>query len=471
MGDSLEDCSPLVEAAAGGKLRLVRLLVEGGTQVNGHNPSGETPLLAVCKAMTDTTGEETAKLLTYLLHNKADPNTPDRGGRTPLMYACMHRAGPQVVALLLAAGADPSLEDFSGASALVYAINAQHQPTLQLLMDACPAKGRDIILVARETGASGDRAATRRYLTAPLSAQGSPQGSLQGSPVACMSPSDIVLKTGSPSSPETDTYFDFLGTAKRGSSGIRVQSCDQGGEAVGPIWSCDQGGEAVSPAARQRRMLSEPWLDIQNLSRLYWTYEEGVEERRPRDEGGGGGAIGEERGGGGGGEGALGVEQREGGGRMNWGRGKEEKTDVHCSVVGRWRGAASQGERRSKEEPWGSLLSLTEGLRPVSEWSSMSQNQGHGSWGFSSQRIYHRSSIDTITTQRPPRRNTLPSLVPVPPLLHLSPLSNQSDVHLRGSPSQPPCVARGERCRHDDDIPSSRSFVSWAGRDGLVDGR
>lgn len=71
MGDPLSDCSPLISAAASGKLRLVRLLVEGGAQVNGRNPRGETALLAACKALRgEPAGPDTLKLLTYLLQNK-----------------------------------------------------------------------------------------------------------------------------------------------------------------------------------------------------------------------------------------------------------------------------------------------------------------------------------------------------------------------------------------------------------------
>lgn len=71
MGEPPSDCSPLIGAASSGKLRLVRLLVEGGAQVNGCNPRGETALLAACKALRgEPAGPETVKLLTYLLQNK-----------------------------------------------------------------------------------------------------------------------------------------------------------------------------------------------------------------------------------------------------------------------------------------------------------------------------------------------------------------------------------------------------------------
>ncbi|KAF3701043.1 Ankyrin repeat domain-containing protein 34B [Channa argus] len=206
MVDPLSDCSPLITAAASGKLRLVRLLVEGGAQVNGRNPRGETALVAACKALRgEPDGSDTVKLLTYLLQNKADPNAQDRAGRTALMYACMERAGAQVASILLSAGANPSMEDYSGASSLVYAINAQHQPTLKVLMDACRARGLDIIIIATEMGVSGGPV-TRRYLNVPPSPD--------TSPVSCMSPSDIVLKTGSPNSPEGGNIFNFRGTSQ-----------------------------------------------------------------------------------------------------------------------------------------------------------------------------------------------------------------------------------------------------------------
>uniref|UniRef100_A0A672IWQ9 Uncharacterized protein n=1 Tax=Salarias fasciatus TaxID=181472 RepID=A0A672IWQ9_SALFA len=168
---------PLISAAAGGRLRLVRLLVEGGAQVNGRNSRGETALLAVCKALR---GEPAGVIFCDI---QADPNAQDWCGRTALMYACMERAGAQVASALLSAGADPSTEDHSGASALVYAINAQDQPTLKVLMDACQARGRDIIIIATETGVNGG-AVTRRYLNVPPTPD--------SSPVSCMSPSDIV---------------------------------------------------------------------------------------------------------------------------------------------------------------------------------------------------------------------------------------------------------------------------------------
>uniref|UniRef100_A0A4W4GBK1 Uncharacterized protein n=1 Tax=Electrophorus electricus TaxID=8005 RepID=A0A4W4GBK1_ELEEL len=137
----LADSSPLITAARLGKLRLVRLLVEGGAHVNERNQRGETPLLAACRALRgNQSGSTMLRLICFLLQNQADPNVQDKAGRTALMYACMERAGTELATALISAGADPSMEDYAGASALVYAINAREQDTIQALLDACRAK-------------------------------------------------------------------------------------------------------------------------------------------------------------------------------------------------------------------------------------------------------------------------------------------------------------------------------------------
>lgn len=241
--DYLMDGSPLLTAAHLGKLRLVRLLVEGGAQVNERNQRGETPLLAACRALRgEQSGTTALRVIQFLLNNHADPNIQDKTGRTALMYACMERAGVDVAAALVAAGADPSMEDYSGASALVYAINAQHQDTLQLLLDACRAKGRDIIIIATDLNCDGS-SVTRRYLNVLPSPD--------TSPVSCMSPSDIELKTNSPNS-EGENIFNF-----------------RGGGAASPVLP-------RSDAAHRQRLHSEPWLAIQNLAHLSQTYEKNL---------------------------------------------------------------------------------------------------------------------------------------------------------------------------------------------------
>lgn len=73
----------------------------------------------------------------------------------------------------------------------------------QVLLDACRAKGRDIIIITTEMGVSGGPV-TRRYLNVLPSPD--------ASPVTCMSPSDIIIKTGSPNSLEGENVFNFRGS-------------------------------------------------------------------------------------------------------------------------------------------------------------------------------------------------------------------------------------------------------------------
>nr|XP_057946285.1 ankyrin repeat domain-containing protein 34B isoform X2 [Doryrhamphus excisus] len=199
----MTDTSSLISAAASGKLRLVRLLVEGGAQVDGCDSREETALLATCKALRgEPPGPEAMKIITYLLQNRADPNARDQEGRTALMYACMERARAQVASLLLSAGADPSMVDHSGASALVYAVNTQDEPTLKVLMDACRAKGREIIIIATEMGSPNSSESENIFsfkgTVLPFDWLGSiikpPSGGLRWPPVASTQAGNDVLR-------------------------------------------------------------------------------------------------------------------------------------------------------------------------------------------------------------------------------------------------------------------------------------
>ncbi|XP_043998152.1 ankyrin repeat domain-containing protein 34B-like isoform X1 [Gambusia affinis] len=300
------------------------------------------------------------------------------------MYACMQRAGALVASALVAAGADPCTEDGSGASALVYAINAQHQPTVQVLIDACRAKGRDIIIIATETGANRGPV-TRRYLNVPPSPD--------SSPVSCMSPSDIILKTGSPSSPEGGNIFNFRGTTgKHGSASRRLS------------FELSRSSPCSGPASRQR-VSSEPWLAISNLDSLKRAYEQGVRERNLKEEGEAQGLEEEERG-------DADVDEE-----MHF----QRKDDVAHRLDAGFTGNAHK--YWSKD----SLLTKSDGgvpkRIPSPEGSDMKLS------ACSSPRFYLR-------------RNTLPSVTAVNPPLHLPPLTTQPDSHLQVPANVSPAGSR-----------------------------
>uniref|UniRef100_A0A8B9T887 Ankyrin repeat domain-containing protein 34C n=1 Tax=Anas platyrhynchos TaxID=8839 RepID=A0A8B9T887_ANAPL len=141
----------LLKAVWLGRLRLTRLLLEGGAYINESNEKGETALMVACITKhVDQQSISKAKMVKYLLDNRADPNIQDKSGKTALMHACIRGAGGEVVSLLLENGADPSLEDHSGASALVHAINADDKAVLQHLLNACRAKGKEVIIITMD---------------------------------------------------------------------------------------------------------------------------------------------------------------------------------------------------------------------------------------------------------------------------------------------------------------------------------
>ncbi|KAM4618774.1 ankyrin repeat domain-containing protein 34C [Polymixia lowei] len=220
MADILElrtDGNSLLKAVWLRRLRLTRLLLEGGAYINESNERGETPLMVACMSKhNDQQSVSKSKLVKYLLDNQADPNIQDKAGRTPLMHACIHRAGHEVVAHLLTNGADPSLEDRTGASALVYAINADDKETLKLLLDACKAKGKEVIIITTDKSPSGAKT-TKQYLNVPPSPELDERCS---SSAYCTSPSDIDL-SASPTPNQVEqqnTVFSFQTKLKTSAS-------------------------------------------------------------------------------------------------------------------------------------------------------------------------------------------------------------------------------------------------------------
>ncbi|KAM9782896.1 ankyrin repeat domain-containing protein 34A [Neosynchiropus ocellatus] len=228
----------LLKAVFQGKLRLTRLLLEGGAYINEGNERGETPIAAACLASYDDP-QTRQKMVRYLLEKGADPNIPDKSGRTALMHACAEQAGKDVVSLLLENGADPSLKDYGGSSALVHAINKGDRSTLQVLLDACKAKGKEVIIITTDTSPSGTKK-TKQYLNSPPS----PAIVDKLSP-ACMSPSDVEIGTSSPAGDgarDREGIFSFTLT-----SALPLPSAKPPGEKKPP------------PRKLLKRLNSEPW--------------------------------------------------------------------------------------------------------------------------------------------------------------------------------------------------------------------
>ena len=237
MGDGVPlqtEGNALLKAVFQGKLRLTRLLLEGGAYINEGNDRGETPVCAAClAAYEDPLARQ--RMVRYLLEKGADPNIPDKCGRTALIHACAERAGREVVSLLLENGADPSLKDYSGSSALVHAINKGDRDTLQVLLDACKAKGKEVIIITSDTSPSGTKK-TKQYLNAPPS-----PAIVDKLAPDCMSPSDVEIRTSSPAG-DQDGIFSFALTTAL------------------PLPSARPPGDKRPPPRKLlKRLNSEPW--------------------------------------------------------------------------------------------------------------------------------------------------------------------------------------------------------------------
>lgn len=131
----------------------------------------------------------------YLLENGADPNIQDKMGKTALMHACLEQAGAEIVSLLLSSGADPTLEDHGGLSALVYAVNSGNRGVLRVLLDACKAKGKEVIIITTNKLPSGHQM-TKQYLNVPPPPD--LEERLHYTPTSgCFPPYDVQLRTPS----------------------------------------------------------------------------------------------------------------------------------------------------------------------------------------------------------------------------------------------------------------------------------
>ncbi|NXN16584.1 AN34B protein, partial [Indicator maculatus] len=239
----------LIRAVYKSRLRLTRLLLEGGAYVNESNDRGETPLMIACRTKhVDSQSASKVRMVKYLLENKADPNIQDKSGKTALMHACLEKAGPEVVSLLLKSGADPSLQDHSNCSALVYAIHSEDKETLEVLLNACRARGKEVIIITTDKSPSG-RQKTKQYLNMlPADIEGC------HSSAACTSPSEIELKTSpSPLSNSNQTkkaLFDFKDLDQ-------LHSVDNSSQTVS-LMRKSSSTKAGSKLAQMQR--SEPWV-------------------------------------------------------------------------------------------------------------------------------------------------------------------------------------------------------------------
>ncbi|XP_008421513.1 ankyrin repeat domain-containing protein 34B [Poecilia reticulata] len=252
---AVDSGNPLLKAVFLRRLRLTRLLLEGGAYINESDSQGQTPLMVACRTKhTDSQCASRVKMIQFLLERGADPNIQDKKGRSALMHTCRDQAGPEVVSLLLASGADISLEDRSGISALVYAVVAGDWNVLKLLLDACKAKGKEVIIITTDKFPNRNLAA-KQYLSMPVADPVDETDPITAA--APVSPSEIQLIT----SPQCTS--SSLCPPKQVFSFKEGQICGASSHPCSP--SRFRGLGQATPGGLQQplqRLNSEPWLKI-----------------------------------------------------------------------------------------------------------------------------------------------------------------------------------------------------------------
>ncbi|XP_039660225.1 ankyrin repeat domain 34Bb [Perca fluviatilis] len=250
------DGNSLLKAVYLSRLRLTRLLLEGGAYINESNEYGETPLMVACKTHhSDPQSVPKHKMVWYLLENGADPNIQDKTGKTALMHACLEQTGAEILSLLLSSGADPTLEDHAGLSALVYAVNSGNRDILRLLLDACKAKGKDVIIITTNKLPSGHQM-TKQYLNVPPPPD--LEEHLHYTPTSCsLSPYEVQLQPPSQG-------FTATASSQPGSPRLGLRDPQRLGSGPGLVPS-RPGSPIQHPSP-----LCVPGVDKQlNLQRLY----------------------------------------------------------------------------------------------------------------------------------------------------------------------------------------------------------
>lgn len=252
---AMEPGTPLLRAVFLRRLRLTRLLLDGGAYVNESDGQGQTPLMVACTTRhEDSQSASRVKLVHFLLERGADPNIQDKEGCSALMHACREGTEAEVVSLLLASGADVSLEDQSGTSALVYAVMAGDLAVLRLLLDTCRAKGKEVIIITTDQ-APGGRLQAKQCMRVPPG--GPPDQRTTSTAAAPASPSEIQLITSPQPTASLHPPKSVFCFKESQSCGVSSHPCSPS-----RLQRTVDAEEQQQQPQHLLRLNSEPWLKI-----------------------------------------------------------------------------------------------------------------------------------------------------------------------------------------------------------------
>jgi ankyrin repeat protein len=96
-------------------LKIAKLLIERGADLEAKSKNGNTALLSACRNGRDD-------LVQLLIDSKADVNAQNGKGHTPLIFAARNRSfGEKIIPILIVAGADVTMKENNGSSAVSHA--------------------------------------------------------------------------------------------------------------------------------------------------------------------------------------------------------------------------------------------------------------------------------------------------------------------------------------------------------------
>ncbi len=108
------------------QLKLSKLLLQNGIDINSKNSEGKTALMLITRIIDIDSFygkeflERQMELMQFLLDNGSDINIQDNKGKTALMYA-IESKNKKIAEFLLANGADATIKDNFDNTALNYA--------------------------------------------------------------------------------------------------------------------------------------------------------------------------------------------------------------------------------------------------------------------------------------------------------------------------------------------------------------
>ncbi len=121
--------TPLMHVIENGDDRLIKMMVESGTDVNASDNEGKSVLI-----YTITNGEDDGSDTKLVIENGAYVNARDMSGKTALMYATIE-GDANTVKYLIKKGADVNAMDRYGRTALMFAVMNRNEKIARILMD------------------------------------------------------------------------------------------------------------------------------------------------------------------------------------------------------------------------------------------------------------------------------------------------------------------------------------------------